>query len=195
MTAPSVKLCLDTIPLGASPVSHRTCRRTLSILILLTTLLKAVGATMMEDEKGPALVQSYFQRIEDVVLKNESLPSRPKFMIMDLIDLRKAGWIGKDDSKGPKTIQQIHDEAEAAKAKEDAERQKSQRGGGGRMPAGRGDARNFSGGMPPPQDYNQGTVRMDDLRKLHQRGSQGRPTGSALGPGGGLGPSMLGAES
>jgi len=161
----------------------------------LTTLLKAVGATMMEDEKGPGLIQSYFQRIEDVVLKNEALPSRPKFMIMDLMDLRKAGWRGKDDAKGPKTIQQIHEEAEAAKAKEDAERQKSQRGGGGRMPAGRGDARNFSGGMPPPQDFNQGTVRMDDLRKLHQRGSQGgRPSGSALGPGGGLGPSMLGAR-
>ncbi|KAK4495733.1 hypothetical protein PRZ48_013001 [Zasmidium cellare] len=161
----------------------------------LTTLLKAVGATMDEDPQGKGLIDTYFQRIDDVILKSDALPSRPRFMIMDLIDLRKAGWRGKDDAKGPKTIQQIHAEAEAAAAKQEAERQRTQRGGpgGGRMPAGRGDARNFSGGMPPPVDYNKTTVGMDDLRRLQQRGAT-RATGS-LGPGGGLGPSSLGPRA
>lgn len=162
----------------------------------LTTLLKSVGATMEEDPQGKGLIDTYFQRIDDVILKSEALPSRPRFMIMDLLDLRKSGWRSKDDAKGPKTIQQIHAEAEAAAAKQEAERARTQRGGpgGGRMPAGRGDARNFSGGgMPPPVDYNKTTVGMDDLRRLQQRGAA-RTTGS-LGPGGGLGPSSLGPRA
>ena len=82
-------------------------------------------------------------------------------------------------------------------------------GGGGRMGLGRGDARNFSGGvqnMPPPDFQNK--VGMDDLRRLGNRGgsrqpsSQGAPsfgptsmfsnsargsnTRRNLGPGGGL---------
>ncbi|UJO20114.1 Eukaryotic translation initiation factor 4 gamma [Fulvia fulva] len=159
----------------------------------LTTLLKAVGASMEEEEQGRGLMVTYFQRIEDSIVKSDALGSRPKFMVMDLIDLRKAGWKGKDSDKGPKTIQQIHEEAEAAQAKAELERQKTQRGGrGGPMPSGRGDARNFSGGgMPPPQDYTRTNVNMDDLRRLQNRGSNPRPTGGSLGPGGGLGPSAL----
>lgn len=164
----------------------------------LTTLLKAVGATMDEEENGKSLMETYFKRIDEVIMKSEKLPSRPKFMIMDLIDLRKAGWKGKDDAKGPKTIQQIHDEAQAAEAKKEAERAKTGGrggGGGGRMPTGRGDARNFSGNnMPPPVDYSRTTVGMDDLRRLQNRG-QNRSTGGNLGPGGGLGPSTLGPRT
>lgn len=161
----------------------------------LTTLLKSVGATMEEDEQGPGLLKVYFDRIDNVLLKSDKLLSRPRFMIMDLIDLRKAGWKGKDDSKGPKTISQIHEEAEAAAARAEAERQRqAQRGGppGGRPPAGRGDARQFSGGMQPPVDYQKSSISMDDLRRLQNRGATPRQTGG-LGPGGNLGPggSML----
>jgi translation initiation factor 4G len=153
----------------------------------LTTLLRAVGATMDEEENGRPLMDTYFSRINDVIMKSDKLPSRPKFMVMDLVDLRRVGWKGKDDSKGPKTIQQIHEEAQAAIAKADAERNKSgPRGGPGRPQAGRGDARNFSGNnMPPPVDYARTTVGVDDLRRLQSRGSQ-RTTGGSLGPGGGL---------
>lgn len=157
----------------------------------LVTLLKAVGGSMEEEEQGRVLLTTYFQRIDEAILKNAKLASRPRFMVMDLIDLRKAGWKGKDDAKGPKTITQIHDEAAAAQAKAEAERSRTSNrggGGGGRMGQGRGDARNFSGGaMPPPVDYNRTTVGMDDLRRLQNRGT--RAAGGALGPGGGLGPS------
>lgn len=165
----------------------------------LTTLLRAVGATMEEDEQGPQLLNMYFDRIDSVLLKSNKLGSRPKFMIMDLMDLRRAGWKGKDDSKGPKTIAQIHEEAEAAAAKAEAERQRqSQRGGpGGRPPAGRGDARNFSGSAQPPVDYQKSHINMDDLRKLQNRGSAPRQMGGSFGPGGSLGPggSMLGQRT
>ena len=46
-------------------------------------------------------------------------------------------------------------------------------GGGGRMPMGRGDARNFSGGgqygMMQPPDYQKNTLGMDELRRLQSR--------------------------
>ena len=163
----------------------------------LTTLLKAVGGTMEEDEQGRGFLNAYFERIDTALLKHEALGSRPRFMILDLIDLRKAGWKGKDNAKGPKTIQQIHAEAEAAQRAAEAERSRNPPRGGGRMGGrGGGDARNFSGHMPPPVDHNKTTVGIDDLRRLQARGTSSRATGS-LGPGGNLGPggSMLGART
>lgn len=158
----------------------------------LTTLLKAIGATMDEDQQGQSCIEMYFERI-NVLLENASLASRPRFMLMDLVDLRKAHWKGKNDSKGPKTIQEIHAEAEAAKAKEE-EKARSARGApGGRPPQGRGDAR-FPGGAAPPVDYSRTNVAMDDLRRLQNRNANRSSTGG-LGPGGGLGPSMLGARA
>lgn len=163
----------------------------------MTTLLRAVGGTMDDEATGRTMMDAYFQRINDVLLKSEALSSRPRFMIMDLVDLRRKGWKGKDDAKGPKTLDQVHAEAEAARAKADAERAKmNTRGPGGRPPGGRGDARQFSGGgMPPPVDYTRTTVGMDDLKRLQNRGASGRATGGGgLGPGGSLGPgSMLGS--
>lgn len=155
----------------------------------LCRLLKTVGATMDANEQGAPLVNAYFERISSVLDNNKDMPSRPRFMLMDVIDLRRKGWRSKDDQKGPKTIQQIHEEAQAAAAAAEIERAKTQRGGpGGRMPMGRGDARNFSGGMPPP-DYPRNQVGMDDLRKLQNRGASNRQASQGLGPN--LGPSSL----
>jgi translation initiation factor 4G len=115
--------------------------------------------------------------------------------IQDIIDLRKKGWRSKDADKGPKTIEEIHAEAEAAQAAAEVARQQhsSNRGGHGRAQMGRGDARSFSGhgGMPPP-DYPRNQVGTDDLRKLQTRISQ-RQASSGLGPS--LGPSSLFSSS
>ncbi len=57
---------------------------------------------------------------------------------------------------------------------QDAGSRRGAGGGSGRMPMGRGDARNFSGGqygMMPPPDYQRNTVGMEDLRRLGSRGS------------------------
>lgn len=155
----------------------------------LTKLLRTVGSTMQQEEQGPKMLQVYFERIEKVMAM-ESLPSRLKFMLLDVSDLRKAGWQSKDANKGPKTIAEIHEEAQAAKQAADMERMRSNQRGGPRPPVGRGDARSFSSGMMPPQDYPSGRVQMDDLRKL-SKGASGRNLNNA----GQLGPSMLGARS
>lgn len=160
----------------------------------LVKLLRTVGATMENAENGPKMISMYFDRIEKI-MAIPGLPSRLHFMLLDIVDLRKRGWRSKDDNKGPKTIQEIHEEAQAAHQAAELERQRtSQRGGGGggRLPMGRGDARSFSGGgMMPPPDYPRNQIAMDDLRKL-SKGASGRNVSQGAG---GLGPSFMGPRS
>ena len=166
----------------------------------LSKLLRTVGAHLDQSEKGRPMMDIYFQRIGTFTAAPD-LPSRMKFMLMDIIDLRKAGWHSKEANKGPKTLEEVRAEAEAAQAaKAQESARNNQRGGGGRAPSGRGDARNFSAGYTQ-QTSNQ--VGMDDLRRL--KGSANRTTsgnvtlgpqsmfssrsnsGRRLGPGGSLG--------
>ncbi|KAB8339014.1 hypothetical protein FH972_021953 [Carpinus fangiana] len=148
----------------------------------LVKLLRTVGGTMDASEQGPQLIKTYFERIQKI-MATPNLPSRMHFMLLDTVELKKDGWRSKDDAKGPKTIQEIRDEALAAQQK--AEMEKARRPQGGpRMPQGRGDARNFSG---PPPDYNRNTVGTDDLRRL-QKNSASR---GAVGPARGLGPTSM----
>jgi translation initiation factor 4G len=156
----------------------------------LTKLLRTVGAKMEQAQNGPAMLDTYFERIR-IIMQMEALPSRLYYMLLDTVDLRKANWRSKDDAKGPKTISEIREDAIAQQVAAEAERaRQSQRGP--RPPLGRGDARSFSGGgMMPPPDYPRNHVGMDDLKKL-ARGP--RQTGST--PGSSLGPtSMLGSRS
>ncbi|KAF2133426.1 hypothetical protein P153DRAFT_156723 [Dothidotthia symphoricarpi CBS 119687] len=157
----------------------------------LVKLLRTVGATMEAAEAGPKMINMYFERVEKV-MNMDGLPSRLRFMLLDIVDLRRAGWKSKNDQKGPKTIAEIHQEAVVAQQAAEMERNRSSArgGGGGRLPMGRGDARSFSGGgMMPPQDTG-GRVQMDDLRKL-SKGASGRNLNAP----GALGPSMLGNRS
>ncbi|KAI9820238.1 MAG: hypothetical protein M1827_005860 [Pycnora praestabilis] len=139
----------------------------------LTKLLKTIGRNLDSTEKGKPLMDIYFQRIT-AMMDTPGLNSRLKFMLLDIVDLRRKGWVSKEADKGPKTLDQIKAEALEAQQAKDMERQRqNQRGGGGganRLPMGRGDARSFSGGgqygMMPPPDYHKNTVGMDDLRKL-----------------------------
>ncbi|KAL8931427.1 MAG: hypothetical protein Q9211_006971 [Gyalolechia sp. 1 TL-2023] len=164
----------------------------------LTSLLKTIGANLDSSEKGHQLMDIYFSRIH-VMIETPNLPSRLKFMLMDIGDLRKKHWqTGKAGAiKGPATLEQVRAEAAEADRQKELQRQadagaRRGGGGGGRAPMGRGDARQFSGGgqygmMPPPDQRN--TVGPDDIRRLGRGGSrQASQAGPpSLGP-----PSMFG---
>jgi translation initiation factor 4G len=144
----------------------------------LTKLLKTIGGNLDSTEKGRPLMDVYFARIQSMIDTPE-LPSRLRFMLMDIVDLRKKHWASKEDNKGPKTLDEVRQEAEAAAAHKAAESARSSRGGGGgggRMQMGRGDSRNFSNsyGNQPPVDYQRNTVGMDDLRRLTKGGNAQR---------------------
>lgn len=137
----------------------------------LTKLLKTIGANLDGTEKGKPMMDVYFQRIQTMIDTPE-LPSRLRFMLMDIVDLRKKRWVSKEQNKGPKTLDEVRAEAEAQAAQKAAETarssQRSGGGGGGRMQMGRGDSRNFSNqyGNQPPVDYQKNTVEVGDLRRL-----------------------------
>ncbi|KAK4200560.1 hypothetical protein QBC40DRAFT_296539 [Triangularia verruculosa] len=134
----------------------------------LTKLLRTIGGTLDSTEKGRIMMDAYFQRI-DSMMALSALPSRLKFMLMDIVDLRRAGWHSKEQNKGPKTLEEVRAEAEAAAAQKAAENARSnQRGApGGRPMGGRQDSRNFSYANAAPN-----TVASDDLRRL--KGSSNR---------------------
>ncbi|KAG7128242.1 Eukaryotic translation initiation factor 4 gamma like protein [Verticillium longisporum] len=150
----------------------------------LCKLLRTIGANLDASPKGKSIMDAYFDRIQNVV-NMPDLPSRLKFMLMDVVDMRRSGWATKEANKGPKTLGEVRAEAEAAaaqKAQENA-RGGSQRGApGGRPHFGRGDARSFSNYTQ--QQSNQ--VGMDDLRRL--KGATSRAaSGNVTLPGGSLG--------
>ncbi|ETS76378.1 hypothetical protein PFICI_11765 [Pestalotiopsis fici W106-1] len=145
----------------------------------LSKLLRTIGGNLDSTEKGKIMMDAYFTRIQQMI-DMPDIPSRLKFMLMDVVDLRRAQWVSKETNKGPKTLEEVRAEAEAAAAQKAAEAAKTnQRGGSGRFPMGRGDARQYSGGYPQ-QAPN--TVGMDDLRRL--KGSVGRTASQniSLGP-------------
>uniref|UniRef100_A0A8H7K4X9 MIF4G domain-containing protein n=1 Tax=Bionectria ochroleuca TaxID=29856 RepID=A0A8H7K4X9_BIOOC len=151
-------------------------------------------------EKGRPMMDVYFDRIQQMV-DSPDLASRMKFMLMDVLDLRRSNWLSKETNKGPKTLEEVRAEAEAAQAAKAQENARNnQRGGGGRPAMGRGDARNFSTGN---FQQNSNQVIGDDLRRLKgsaNRSSSGNVTlgptsmfssrsnsGRRMGPGGALG--------
>ena len=162
----------------------------------LTKLLRTIGVNLDNTEKGRLMMDAYFQRIQSIIDLPE-LPSRLKFMLMDIRDLRVKNWVSKEQNKGPKTLDEIRadvgppgfpplshtrqnrnanqsrvKQAEAAAAQKAAENARtSQRGapGGRPPPGGRGDSRNFSYTQQAPNQ-----VGMDELRRL--RAPSNRPS-------------------
>ncbi|UKZ78219.1 hypothetical protein TrVFT333_005954 [Trichoderma virens FT-333] len=150
----------------------------------LCKLLRTIGANLDETDKGRPMMDIYFQRIQGMADLPE-LQSRMKFMLMDVIDLRRARWVSKEANKGPKTLDEVRAEAEAqqaAKAQEAA--RTNQRGGpGGGRPL-------LAVAMPEAfletsasQSATSSNVTLGPASMLSSRSNSGR----RFGPGGALG--------
>lgn len=72
----------------------------------LSKLLRTIGADLDGTDKGMPMMNAYFERINTLV-ETPDLPSRLKFMLMDIMDLRRAKWVSKEGLKGPKTLEEI----------------------------------------------------------------------------------------
>jgi translation initiation factor 4G len=75
----------------------------------LTKLLKTIGSNLDSTEKGKPMMDVYFSRIQSMI-DTPDLPSRLRFMLMDIVDLRKKRWASKEDNKGPKTLEEVRAE-------------------------------------------------------------------------------------
>ena len=57
-------------------------------------------------------MDSYFAQFDKIVKAKTKTSSRVRFMIQDVIDLRRRNWIPRRDENAPKTIDQIHKDAQ-----------------------------------------------------------------------------------
>ncbi|KAK6539831.1 hypothetical protein TWF694_008677 [Orbilia ellipsospora] len=149
----------------------------------LCKLLRTIGYALDATDKSRLAMDAYFVRIQQM-MDSKDLNSRMKFMLLDVVELRKSGWESKEADKGPKTIAEIREEAQKAQmekeaaAARDKQRQRAQ--------AGRGDGRSFSQGFGANQGFqdqrqNQ-TLGSDELRRLGAKSLRQSATGASLGP-------------
>jgi len=145
----------------------------------LSKLLRTIGANLDSTEKGKPMMDAYFARIQNII-DLPDLPSRLKFMLMDVVDLRRNHWVSNEANKGPKTLEEVRQDAEAQAAQKAAENARSSQRGppGGRPPIGRGDARLISGyNQPAPHQMD-----MNDLRRLKGSAARTSSANVTLGP-------------
>ncbi|KAA0719054.1 Eukaryotic translation initiation factor 4 gamma 1 [Triplophysa tibetana] len=103
----------------------------------LCRLLSTIGKDL-DFEKAKPRMDQYFHQKEKII-KDRKMSSRIRFMLQDVIDLRQNNWVPRRGDQGPKTIDQIHKEAEMEEHREQAKVQQqllskkdSSQGRGGR---------------------------------------------------------------
>uniref|UniRef100_A0A672LD15 Eukaryotic translation initiation factor 4 gamma 1-like n=1 Tax=Sinocyclocheilus grahami TaxID=75366 RepID=A0A672LD15_SINGR len=82
----------------------------------LCRLLSTIGKDL-DFEKAKPRMDQYFHQMEKII-KEKKTSSRIRFMLQDVLDLRKNNWVPRRGDQGPKTIDQIHKEAELEEHRE-----------------------------------------------------------------------------
>ncbi|XP_013390980.1 eukaryotic translation initiation factor 4 gamma 1 isoform X3 [Lingula anatina] len=121
----------------------------------LCRLMSTVGK-LIDHPKAKPKVDQYFNRMNQIVQQRKT-SSRVRFMLQDVIDLRQSNWVPRRDETNPKTIDQIHKEAEKEAAEKallrDLAPQQHQMGQQGRP---RGRERGDRGGNQPQRQDESG---------------------------------------
>ncbi|ELW46901.1 Eukaryotic translation initiation factor 4 gamma 1 [Tupaia chinensis] len=82
----------------------------------LCRLLTTIGKDL-DFEKAKPRMDQYFTQMEKII-KEKKTSSRIRFMLQDVLDLRRSNWVPRRGDQGPKTIDQIHKEAELEEHRE-----------------------------------------------------------------------------
>ncbi|KAJ2601073.1 hypothetical protein GGF39_001437 [Coemansia sp. RSA 1721] len=135
----------------------------------LSKLLTTAGSKL-DHKDAKKYMDAYFGRVAAMAV-NKSLASRIRFMLQDVIELRQSGWTqGGAVIAGPKTIAEIHEDAERAKALKDkmrrttsnVGRRSESHAGRGDGPGGRRSGWNTVGG-PSGSGRNEQNQRTGDM--------------------------------
>uniref|UniRef100_A0AAY5KGA1 Eukaryotic translation initiation factor 4 gamma 1 n=1 Tax=Esox lucius TaxID=8010 RepID=A0AAY5KGA1_ESOLU len=95
----------------------------------LCRLLSTIGKDL-DFEKAKPRMDQYFAQM-DKIIKEKKTSSRIRFMLQDVLDLRRNMWVPRRGEQGPKTIDQIHKEAELEEHREVLKVQQQDQGGRG----------------------------------------------------------------
>uniref|UniRef100_A0A8C1WDR8 Eukaryotic translation initiation factor 4 gamma 1 n=1 Tax=Cyprinus carpio TaxID=7962 RepID=A0A8C1WDR8_CYPCA len=127
----------------------------------LCRLLSTIGKDL-DFEKAKPRMDQYFNQMEKII-KERKTSSRIRFMLQDVIDLRRSNWVPRRGDQGPKTIEQIHKEAELEEHREQVKVQqqllskkdsRSAGGGGGGGPRGGPHTPSSRGNQAPDDGWN-----------------------------------------
>ncbi|XP_075893467.1 eukaryotic translation initiation factor 4 gamma 1-like isoform X2 [Nelusetta ayraudi] len=113
----------------------------------LCRLLSTVGKNL-DFKKAKPRMDQHFNQIERII-KERKTSSRIRFMLQDVLDLRKNNWVPRRRDQGPKTIDQIHKDAKLEEQLEQIEVHQqllSKREAGGRMGESGGGHHTLGGG-------------------------------------------------
>ncbi|XP_067385039.1 eukaryotic translation initiation factor 4 gamma 1-like isoform X2 [Channa argus] len=136
----------------------------------LCRLLSTIGKDL-DFEKAKPRMDQYFNQM-DKIIKERKTSSRIRFMLQDVLDLRRSNWVPRRGDQGPKTIDQIHKEAELEEHREQIKVQQlisKKESGGGRMGGsmgGRGSHTPGGGRGSQPQDEGWNTVPISKNRPI-----------------------------
>ncbi|XP_028282693.1 eukaryotic translation initiation factor 4 gamma 1a isoform X2 [Parambassis ranga] len=141
----------------------------------LCRLLSTIGKDL-DFEKAKPRMDQYFNQM-DKIIKERKTSSRIRFMLQDVLDLRKNNWVPRRGDQGPKTIDQIHKDAEMEEHREQikvqqqlmSKKESGGGGGGGRMGGnmgGRGTHTPGGGRTSQPQDEGWNTVPISKNRPI-----------------------------
>uniref|UniRef100_A0A7M4EWY5 Eukaryotic translation initiation factor 4 gamma 1 n=1 Tax=Crocodylus porosus TaxID=8502 RepID=A0A7M4EWY5_CROPO len=142
----------------------------------LCRLLTTIGKDL-DFEKAKPRMDQYFNQM-DKIIKEKKTSSRIRFMLQDVIDLRRNSWVPRRGDLGPKTIDQIHKEAELEEHREQIKvqqlmsKQDKRRGPPGRPAAcGRGNLVADDGWNTVPISKGNRPIDTTRLTKITKPGS------------------------
>jgi len=156
-------LCINTLLENADEDSYEC----------LCSLLKSIGEKFEKSLSSKSKFNSQMKQLEQVVKQNK-IASRIKFLIMDVLDMRKEGWKPRklQDVNKPKTIEEVHEDAK--KQEEQSNREISQLGKRNDQPKKRNDNWMNSNSRKSQQS---GTDAISNLRKLNEMRTENTPFG------------------
>lgn len=112
----------------------------------LVQLMTTTGKLLAMNERAQSYMTAYFNEFL-MLSRDPEIPTRIRFLLKDLLDLRAAGWQQRREETKAKTIAEIHADIEKEeRAKESASRGRDSRGFGNRD---RWDRDHGRGGPPP----------------------------------------------
>ncbi|NXJ94022.1 IF4G1 factor, partial [Corythaixoides concolor] len=140
----------------------------------LCRLLTTIGKDL-DFEKAKPRMDQYFSQMEKII-KEKKTSSRIRFMLQDVIDLRRNSWVPRRGDQGPKTIDQIHKEAEMEEHREHIKVQQlmskdKRRGPPGPSSSGRGSLVADDGWNTVPISKGNRPIDTSRLTKITKPGS------------------------
>ncbi|KAL6061260.1 Eukaryotic translation initiation factor 4 gamma 2 [Balamuthia mandrillaris] len=100
LTDKIIHTCVIAVLLPASP----------SVLDIeaFCKLMTTIGGLLERKNKTPELMDRYFSRLNKLS-SDETFPSRTRFMIKDVMDMRRSGWIPLTEDAPPQTREQLRE--------------------------------------------------------------------------------------